>query len=139
MAEGDGKTVLVTGGSGYLAGWCIVGLLERGYRVRTTVRNPGREHEVHAAVASQVGRDAHFTVHQADLLIIKSVSDPKPHKGDIITYTLRVGNTGPDAATGIPCNRITRSESGPPLTSPPIGRHSGAEPSLESTWSEAPA
>jgi dihydroflavonol-4-reductase len=68
VAEGDGKTVLVTGGSGYLAGWCIVGLLERGYRVRTTVRNPSREHEVHAAIATQVGRDAHFTVHQADLL-----------------------------------------------------------------------
>ena len=55
MAEGDGKTVLVTGGSGYLGGWCIIGLLERGYRVRTTVRNPAREREVHAAVESQVG------------------------------------------------------------------------------------
>ena len=68
MAEGDGKTVLVTGGSGYLAGWCITGLLERGYRVRTTVRNPSREREVHAAVESQVGQGAHLTVHQADLM-----------------------------------------------------------------------
>jgi dihydroflavonol-4-reductase len=67
MAEGDGKTVLVTGGSGYIAGWCIVGLLDRGYRVRTTVRNPAREPEVHAAVASQVQGDHHLTVHQADL------------------------------------------------------------------------
>ena len=40
MAEGDGKTVLVTGGSGFLAGWCIIDLLQRGYRVRTTVRDP---------------------------------------------------------------------------------------------------
>ena len=54
MAEGDGKTVLVTGGSGFLAGWCIVDLLGRGYRVRTTVRNPSRERDVHAAVESQV-------------------------------------------------------------------------------------
>ena len=68
MAEGDGKTVLVTGGTGYLAGWCIVELLRRGYRVRTTVRNPAREHEVHAAAASQVDPDHHLTVHQADLL-----------------------------------------------------------------------
>jgi dihydroflavonol-4-reductase len=67
MAEGDGKTVLVTGGSGFLAGWCIIGLLEQGYRVRTTVRNPSRERDVHAAVESQVPSPEHLTVHQADL------------------------------------------------------------------------
>jgi dihydroflavonol-4-reductase len=68
MAEGDGKTVLVTGGSGYLGGWCIIDLLQRGYRVRTTVRNPSRERDVHAAVESQVGQGPHLTVHQADLM-----------------------------------------------------------------------
>src|SRR5919108_3370366 len=68
MAEGDGKTVLVTGGSGYLGGWCIVELRRRGYRVRTTVRNPSREREVHESVASQVGPEHHLTVHQADLM-----------------------------------------------------------------------
>jgi nucleoside-diphosphate-sugar epimerase len=68
MAEGDGKTVLVTGGSGYLASWCIIDLLQRGYRVRTTVRNPSRERDVHAAVESQVGQGPHLTVHQADLM-----------------------------------------------------------------------
>ncbi len=67
MAEGDGKTVLVTGGSGYLGAWCIVGLLQHGYRVRTTVRNPARERDVHAAVESQTGPGQHLTVHQADL------------------------------------------------------------------------
>ena len=41
------------------------------------------------------------TPQQADLLIIKSVSDPKPHKGDTITYTLGVANTGPNTATGV--------------------------------------
>jgi nucleoside-diphosphate-sugar epimerase len=30
--------VLVTGGSGFIAGHCILELLEEGYRVRTTVR-----------------------------------------------------------------------------------------------------
>jgi nucleoside-diphosphate-sugar epimerase len=68
MAEGEGKTVLVTGGSGYLAGWCIVELLRRGYRVRTTVRNPSREQEVHAAVDSETDSHHDLTVHQADLL-----------------------------------------------------------------------
>src|SRR3954452_7884201 len=67
MGEGDGKTVLVTGGSGFLGGWCIIGLLERGYRVRTTVRNPSRERDVHAAIESQVPSPEHLTVHQADL------------------------------------------------------------------------
>jgi nucleoside-diphosphate-sugar epimerase len=68
MAEGDGKTVLVTGGSGYLGGWCIVELIRRGYRVRTTIRNPAREPEVHDAVASQVDPAHHLTVHHADLM-----------------------------------------------------------------------
>ena len=64
----DGKTVLVTGGSGYLGGWCIVELLRHGYRVRTTVRNPTREREVHEAVASEIDPAHRLTVHQADLL-----------------------------------------------------------------------
>ena len=68
MAEGDDRTVLVTGGSGYLGGWCIVELLRLGYRVRTTVRDPAREREVQEAVASQVDPGHHLTVHQAHLL-----------------------------------------------------------------------
>ena len=36
------ETVLVTGGTGYVAGWCIVELLQRGYAVRTTVRTLSR-------------------------------------------------------------------------------------------------
>src|SRR4051794_21235911 len=53
METADG-TVLVTGGSGYLGGWCIVGLLERGYSVRATLRDARREAEVRDALASQV-------------------------------------------------------------------------------------
>ena len=32
------ETVLITGGTGFIGGWCIVELLKRGYLVRTTVR-----------------------------------------------------------------------------------------------------
>jgi nucleoside-diphosphate-sugar epimerase len=42
--------VLVTGGTGYVAGWVIVELLKRGYDVRTTVRSSGREASVREAV-----------------------------------------------------------------------------------------
>lgn len=48
------KTVLVTGGTGFVGSWCIVELLERGYMVRTTIRTPAREADVRRAVASQV-------------------------------------------------------------------------------------
>lgn len=40
--------VLVTGGTGFIAQYCILALLSRGYRVRTTVRSLAREAEVRA-------------------------------------------------------------------------------------------
>ena len=46
------ETVLVTGGTGYVAGWVIAELLERGYRVRTTVRGLSKEQAVRDAVAT---------------------------------------------------------------------------------------
>jgi nucleoside-diphosphate-sugar epimerase len=51
------KTVLVSGGSGFLGGWCVVELLRRGHRVRTTVRDLSREPEVRARVETQGGGD----------------------------------------------------------------------------------
>ncbi len=42
--------VLVTGGSGYIAGYCIAQLLSDGWRVRTTVRKLGRGEEVRATI-----------------------------------------------------------------------------------------
>jgi nucleoside-diphosphate-sugar epimerase len=36
--EGERGTVCVTGGTGYLASWLIMKLLEQGYSVNTTVR-----------------------------------------------------------------------------------------------------
>jgi nucleoside-diphosphate-sugar epimerase len=61
------RTVLVTGGSGFLGGWCAVELLKRGHTVRTTVRDLGREAEVRAAVGSQVDAGDRLSVHPADL------------------------------------------------------------------------
>lgn len=61
------KTVLVTGGSGFLGGWCVVELLRGGYAVRTTVRDLAREAEVRAAVGSQLPAPQNLTVLAADL------------------------------------------------------------------------
>ena len=61
-------TVLVTGGSGFLGGWCIVSLLEAGYSVRTTVRDLARESEVREGVASATGPAGRLEVVVADLL-----------------------------------------------------------------------
>jgi nucleoside-diphosphate-sugar epimerase len=64
----DGEqTVLVTGGSGFLGGWCLVELLKRGYRARTTVRDLAREGEVRASVGSQVDLGDRLAFRAADL------------------------------------------------------------------------
>lgn len=60
----DTKTVLVSGGSGFLGGWCVVELLRQGYAVRTTVRDLAREPEVR----SQIDAGRRLTVLAADLL-----------------------------------------------------------------------
>jgi nucleoside-diphosphate-sugar epimerase len=66
VVDGE-QTVLVTGGSGFLGGWCLVELLQRGYRARTTVRDLAREGEVRANVGSQVDVGDRLAVLAADL------------------------------------------------------------------------
>ena len=60
------ETVLVTGGTGFVAGWCIVELLQRGYAVRTTVRSLSKEAAVRG-IASVAGAGDRLTVVEADL------------------------------------------------------------------------
>ena len=62
------ETVLVTGGSGYIAGWIIVHLLEQGFHVRTTVRSRSREDAVRHAVAGQVDPQDRLSFSVANLL-----------------------------------------------------------------------
>lgn len=61
------ETVLVTGGTGFVAGWCIAGLLQRGYAVRTTVRSLSKEAAVRAAIAAAGVSGDRLTVFAADL------------------------------------------------------------------------
>jgi dihydroflavonol-4-reductase len=63
--EEVGGTVLVTGGSGYIAGFIIRALLAEGWTVNTTVRDLGRE----AQLRAQLGGDyASLRFFQVDLL-----------------------------------------------------------------------
>src|SRR6266511_6277119 len=62
-----GETVLVTGGTGFVAGWCIVELLKRGYAVRTTVRSMSKEQVVRATISASIDPGDRLTVFAADL------------------------------------------------------------------------
>ena len=64
----DQATVLVTGGSGFIGGWCIIGLLQQGYRVRTTVRDLRREAGVRAALGKVVDPSDRLSFYAADLM-----------------------------------------------------------------------
>jgi len=58
---------LVTGGSGYIAGYCIAQLLNEGWRVRTTVRNLGRAEEVRASIGKIAANAGAIEFSAADL------------------------------------------------------------------------
>lgn len=62
------ETVLVTGGTGFIGGWCVVELLRRGYRVRTTVRDVAKAERFRAAVVTQGSRVDDLGFFAADLL-----------------------------------------------------------------------
>jgi dihydroflavonol-4-reductase len=62
-----GETVLVTGGSGYIGGWCVAGLLQQGYVVRTTVRELSKEAAVRASLGKIVDPGNRLSFHAANL------------------------------------------------------------------------
>ncbi len=61
------KTVLVTGGGGFIGGWSIVALLQRGYTVRATVRDLDRAPALRARIAAQVEPGERLSFFAADL------------------------------------------------------------------------
>jgi dihydroflavonol-4-reductase len=62
-----GELVLVTGGTGYVAGWVIARLLRGGYAVRATVRDLSRGEAVHEAVSTVVDPGDRLSFVAADL------------------------------------------------------------------------
>ena len=61
------STIVVTGGSGFIAAHCLVQALDAGHTVRTTVRSLAREAEVRAMVKAGGASDEKLQVARADL------------------------------------------------------------------------
>jgi dihydroflavonol-4-reductase len=74
---GEQQMVLVTGGSGFLGGWCVAELLARGHTVRTTVRDPSREAELRA----RIGKLSPDTPADADQRLSVVVADLRGDAG----------------------------------------------------------
>lgn len=127
-------TVLVTGGTGFVAGWCIAGLLDRGYTVRTTVRDLGRAPHVLAqfpgsdgrleVVAADLTADAGWREAMADLEVVLHVASPMgggDHTdADALIIPARDGARriiAAAATSGVP--RVVMTSSGAAATPPP--------------------
>ncbi|WCJ40392.1 NAD(P)-binding Rossmann-fold superfamily protein [Euphorbia peplus] len=71
--SGHGLTVCVTGAGGFIASWIVKLLLDRGYSVRGTVRNPDDPKNGH--LRSLDGAKERLTLCRADLLDFQSLRD----------------------------------------------------------------
>ncbi|KAL8148576.1 dihydroflavonol 4-reductase-like isoform X2 [Apium graveolens] len=68
------RTVCVTGASGYIGSWLVKRLLERGYHVRATVRDPGNEKKV-KHLLELPNASTHMSLLKADLAEESSYDD----------------------------------------------------------------
>jgi dihydroflavonol-4-reductase len=102
------QTVLVTGGSGFLGGWCVIELLRRDYRVRTTVRSLAREPPLRASIESQVDPGDRLSVVAADLTQDVGWSEAV----DGCAYVLHVASPFPPAQPKDPDELIVPARDG---------------------------
>ncbi|KAJ6341211.1 hypothetical protein OIU77_022519 [Salix suchowensis] len=71
--SGQGQTVCVTGAGGFIASWIVKLLLEKGYSVRGTVRNPADPKNSH--LMELEGAQERLTLCKADLLDYESLQE----------------------------------------------------------------
>ena len=62
-----GATVAVTGAAGFIGGWCVVKLLDKGYRVRACVRDATDDTKTAFLVNMPAYASGRLTLHSADL------------------------------------------------------------------------
>ncbi|KJK42815.1 epimerase [Lentzea aerocolonigenes] len=113
-------TVLVTGGTGFVAGWTIAQLLSRGYDVRTTTR--GRRPAVegdHEVVRADLTSDDGWASAMSGVKYVLHVASPLGGSGDLIgparDGTLRVLRHAVDAGV----SRVVMTSSCAAATPPP--------------------
>jgi nucleoside-diphosphate-sugar epimerase len=73
------KTILVTGGTGYIGSWVTKGLLEKGYTVRLTVRDKDKKEKYRPLQDIEKNTEGKLEIWEADLL--KEGSFDKPAEG----------------------------------------------------------
>jgi nucleoside-diphosphate-sugar epimerase len=90
--------VLVTGGSGYIGGWCIARLLADGYEVHTTIRSLQREAEVRRALATVAPSAAgeKLRVFAADLLSDDGWTEAAAGCRHVLHVASPLGASGPN-------------------------------------------
>lgn len=90
MDDPTQRQVLVTGGTGFVGGHCLLQLLQAGYRVRTTVRSLARREEVLDSlreggiepgerlsfIEADLGRDRNWTEAAADCISVLHIASP---------------------------------------------------------------
>lgn len=90
------KTVLVTGGTGYIGSWVTKLLLERGYTVRLTVRDKSKKGKYQHLIDIENATDGKLEFWEANLLIEDDFNKPAEGCSTIIhmasPFTLRFKN-----------------------------------------------
>jgi len=148
-------TVLVTGGSGFIASHCILQLLAAGHQVRTTVRNLVREADVRALLkqggaepgdrlqffAANLEADAGWAEAAAGCGYVLHVASPFPakapkHEDELVIParegTLRVLRAARDGGV----KRVVQTSS---FAAIGYGHESRPEPFDETTWTDTTA
>ena len=62
------KNILVTGGTSFIGKHCIAQLIEKGYNVRTTIRDINRSEEVRSDLEKHLKKDIDLKFFEADLI-----------------------------------------------------------------------
>ena len=148
----SGELVLVTGGSGFIGAYCILRLLEAGYRVRTTVRSLAREAEVRAMVkaggaepgstlsfvAADLAADAGWADATAGCAFVLHVASPFPprapnHEDELIVPAREGALRVLRAARQAGVRRVVMTSS---FAAIGYGRKASDRPFTEEDWTE---
>ncbi|MDI1445629.1 NAD-dependent epimerase/dehydratase family protein [Polyangium sp. 6x1] len=140
--------VLVTGGTGYLAGWTIIRLLEEGYAVRATVRSIDSEQGLRSRLSRYTSRLDRLTLHKADLLddagwasALENVDyvlhQASPMSGKTVIKAAREGTRRVLKASAVAgVKRVVLTSSGLAASRPTPGSLPPGQPIDESSWTD---